>query len=601
MDSSNTSPQQSPNNGHTEEATTSSSTRSTAPVSSESEELRRLLGKAANVLAEHVARCQAPGARIVPSAAEEEGEGKGGVWAERLATEFGQLAAATEGVGDGIWSEIKRICALATNTWSEGFLYKLYAAPTAIGVVGEALTAALNNNAHVFNGSPVGVVLEAVVASELAALAGFPAETAGGLTFPGGSYSNMHALMAARNQRFPEIKTHGMAGGSARRPVVFTSQHAHYSLEKAAIAAGIGLANVVSVPVDGRGRMDAAALRRLVEESAATGGTPFFVNATAGTTVLGAFDPLPEIARVCEDHGLWLHVDASWGGPLALFADRSVFDYTIPHGRVNSLTINPHKLLGVPLQCSVLLVRDGLRVMKEALGLGASYLFHDDCDGVSWDSDLNTNGNAGSAWARRLGGSWDVGDATMGCGRKPDAIKLWIVWRYYGTRYFTTRVNRARTAALGFAQMLLDRNRAADAASSTSSSPLGFWRLLTAPASTCVCFWFVPRALYDSSAEFEEMRRLAMCAPDADIFGQRCYDQRWGGATKTLFARMGVLSKVLVDYAQLDPPAPGAAGVPAFFRLPFNNPNVSAETMASVLDCIEAAAAGLLAGGPDLY
>ncbi|KAJ2655164.1 Glutamate decarboxylase 2 [Coemansia sp. RSA 1200] len=604
MDNSNTSPQQSPNNGYAEEATTNSSTRSTAPVSSESEELRNLLGKAANMLAEHVARCQAPGARIVPSAEEEEEVGS--VWAERLAAEFGQLAAA-EGVGDGIWSEIKRICALATNTWSEGFLYKLYAAPTAIGVVGEALTAALNNNAHVFNGSPVGVVLEAVVASELAALAGFPAETAGGLTFPGGSYSNMHALMAARNQRFPEIKTHGMAGGGgggARRPVVFTSQHAHYSLEKAAIAAGIGLANVVSVPVDGGGRMDAAALRRLVEESAATGGTPFFVNATAGTTVLGAFDPLLEIARVCGDHDLWLHVDASWGGPLALFADRSVFDYTIPHARVNSLTINPHKLLGVPLQCSVLLVRDGLRVMKDALGLGASYLFHDDCDGVAQDSHSNSNANSGSAWARRLGGSWDVGDATMGCGRKPDAIKLWIVWRYYGTRYFTARVNRARTAALAFAQMLLDKNRAVDAADS-ASLPLGFWRLLTAPESTCVCFWFVPRALYDSSAKFEEMRRLAMRAPDADIFGQR-YDQRWGRATKTLFARMGVLSKVLVDYAQLDAPAPGAAGVPAFFRLPFNNPNVTAETMASVLDCIEAAAAdaaaaGLLVGGPDLY
>ncbi|KAJ2851209.1 Glutamate decarboxylase 2, partial [Coemansia erecta] len=482
-----------------------------------------------------------------------------------------------------IWDEIKQVCGLATNTWSDRFLYKLYAAPTPIGVVSEALVGMLNNNAHVFNASPVGVVVEAVVASKLAELANFPGKTAGGLTFPGGSYSNIHALMVARSQRFPELKAKGAAvalGG--KRPVVFTSQHAHYSIEKAAIAAGVGLDNVIYVPVDGKGRMDAAALRRLVEREEASDGAPFFVNATAGTTVLGAFDPLAEIASVCEDHGLWLHVDASWGGPLALFADRAVFAYDIPHARVHSLTINPHKLLGIPLQCSVLLMRDGLRVMKEALGLNASYLFHDDASRESSSEAL---------WLGRVGGSWDVGDATLGCGRRPDAIKMWVTWRYYGSRYFSDRVNGARNAAVAFAQLLHARNK--------EEPTGGFWQLLVAPESTCVCFWYVPRAIYSDKdgAGFEAVRQRALCAPPSeDIFAQE-YDPQWGHATRALFGRLNARSRVLVDYAQLDAAAPNSkkkvCKVPAFFRVPFNNPSITTDTMASVLGAIESAALDL--------
>ncbi|KAJ1663261.1 Glutamate decarboxylase 2 [Coemansia sp. RSA 1813] len=530
---------------------------SNTAAASESEELRLLLSKAADVFSEYVAGCQREETPIVAVGMQE---------ASQLATEFAAKITTTGTDEDQIWDEIRRVCVLATNTWSDRFLYKLYAAPTPIGVVGETLMGVLNNNAHVFNASPVGVVLEAVVAQRLAAMANFPRETAGGLTFPGGSYSNIHALMVARNRRFPEIKTKGIGALGGKRPVVFTSQHAHYSIEKAAVAAGVGLDNVVHVPVDGRGRMDAAALRRLVEQEKETDGVPFFVNATAGTTVLGAFDPLDAIADVCEDHGLWLHVDGSWGGPLALFADRSVFAYDMPHARIHSFTVNPHKLLGIPLQCSVLLVRDGLRVMKDALGLCASYLFH------SEDEE-----ETGSVWLDRVGGSWDVGDATMGCGRRPDAIKLWITWRYYGTRYFSSRVNRARSAALAFTQLLRTKNE---------SASHGLWLLVAAPESTCVCFWFVPRSLCNTtSANFEEMRQRALREPGNGIFGQE-HDQRWGHATKAMFGRMGDASKVLVDYAQLH-------SVPAFFRLPFNSPSITDQTMANVLDSIESAALDL--------
>ncbi|KAI9503850.1 pyridoxal phosphate-dependent transferase [Coemansia spiralis] len=470
-----------------------------------SEELRTLLKTATNVFADYVARCQSAQAPILTQASGDE-----------LSERFSQLGPKTA----NIWHDISEITATATNTWSDRFLFKLYAAPTPIGVVAETLLAVLNNNAHVFQASPVGAVLEAAVVRELARLAGFP-ETTGGLTFPGGSYSNIHALMIARNTKFPEIKTKGISAPL----VVFTSAHAHYSIEKAAVAAGIGLDNVVKVPVDAGGRMDARALEQLVQSAA---GVPFFVNATMGTTVLGAFDQLEEIARVCQRHQLWLHLDGSWGGPLGLFADPAVFSYSM--APVDSLTINPHKLLGIPLQCSILLVRHGLHTMKSALGLSADYLFHSDSD------------------------KWDVGDATLGCGRRPDAIKLWVAWRYHGSAYFTGRVNHARRMALQMAEMVKVRSS-------------GLWRLVCEPASTCVCFWFVPRG------------------------AARGVDERWGRVTRAICERVNREGRVLIDYAAVDLPygQPAAQPLPAFFRIPLNSPHTTRETLAAVLDAIEQA------------
>ncbi|KAJ2764440.1 Glutamate decarboxylase 2, partial [Coemansia nantahalensis] len=280
------------------------------PQASAADELQALLDEASRVFAAYVRRNQEPQAAVVS-----------GKRAGELQHDLELDLFPEQGLGQrGIWGDVRAVCDAATNTWSGRFLYKLYAAPTPIGVVGEALTALLNNNSHVFCASPAGILIEARVAAKLAALAGFP-EQAGGLTFPGGSYSNIHALMTARNQRFPAVKRQGLCALAGVRPVVFASQHAHYSIDKAAMAAGIGLDGVIHVPADEGGRMDAAELRRMVQAAIAEGQTPFFVCATMGTTVLGACDPLADIAAVCEEFGVWLHVDGSWGGPLGLFAE----------------------------------------------------------------------------------------------------------------------------------------------------------------------------------------------------------------------------------------------------------------------------------------
>ncbi|KAJ2558302.1 Glutamate decarboxylase 2, partial [Coemansia sp. RSA 1836] len=162
------------------------------PPCKEADELEELLREATQVFSDYVRTSRSAQAPVI------------------IAKTVGELDLTIpeeDGVGPaGIWNDVRTICGAATNTWSERFLYKLYASPTPIGVLGEALMGLLNNNAHVFQASPIGALLERQVGRRLAELAQFPADTAAGLTFPGGSYSNLHALMVARNRRFPELK-----------------------------------------------------------------------------------------------------------------------------------------------------------------------------------------------------------------------------------------------------------------------------------------------------------------------------------------------------------------------------------------------------------
>lgn len=125
---------------------------------------------------------------------------------------------------------------------------------------------------------------------------------------PGGSISNLYAFLAARHRMFPNYKEHG-AKCLPGELVMFTSDQAHYSVKSCAAVSGLGTDNCIVIPSDEGGRMIASELERAIVEHKALGHIPFFVSATAGTTVLGAFDPLQEIGDICQKHGLWFHVD----------------------------------------------------------------------------------------------------------------------------------------------------------------------------------------------------------------------------------------------------------------------------------------------------
>jgi len=229
---------------------------------------------------------------------------------------------------------------------------------------------------------------------------------------PGGSLANLVAMMLARNIRNPEIRNHGLDGHTY---VAYTSEQGHYSIKKNAGIIGIGRNNVREVPVNSRGEMLLDAFRNLVEKDLAAGLTPFFVNLTAGTTTLGAFDDVTALSAIARANNLWVHVDGSYGASVLLSKKRATLLRST--GLANSVTWNAHKMMGVPLSCSMLLCRNKGLLAKSFSEI-ADYLFQEDTD------DLNP------------------GVKSLQCGRRNDAFKLWALWKQLGNDGFEQRIEK---------------------------------------------------------------------------------------------------------------------------------------------------------------
>ncbi|NXN07588.1 CSAD decarboxylase, partial [Indicator maculatus] len=246
----------------------------------------------------------------------------------------------------------RRLLRYSVKTGHPRFFNQLFSGLDHHALVGRFLTETLNTSQYTYEVAPAFVLMEEVVLAKLRELVGW--SHGDGIFAPGGSISNMFAMNLARFQRFPQSRRGG--NWALPRLVLFTSQESHYSIEKGAAFLGIGTDNVRLVPADQRGKMIPEELEKEIEKARAEGAEPFLVCATAGTTVLGAFDPLGAIADICQRQGLWLHVDAAWGGSALLSSAHRHLLAGIE--RANSVTWNPHKLLGVGLQCSAFLLRD---------------------------------------------------------------------------------------------------------------------------------------------------------------------------------------------------------------------------------------------------
>ncbi len=352
------------------------------------------------------------------------------------------------------------------NTSSPGFLDKLYSSPSPPGIAAELILATINNNAHVYNVSPALTCIEKHVGGELANLFGLLGPHAGGVTVSGGAAANSTALLVARNARFPNLKENGLA--SLGRPLaIFISEAAHYSAMSAAQILGIGTKSVRKVATIRDGSMDPFILEAEIESAIKEGHVPFFVAGTAGTTVRGAYDPLSAIGDIAHKYGAWFHVDASWGGA-AVFSDRLRHRLSGTE-LADSVAFNPHKMLGVPLTCSFLLGRD-LRTFWFANRLVADYLFHNDVDDTNTialetfassnsteaqtsrsdeNDSFNHNWRSSPALAHapNLDSIRDLASLTPQCGRRPDALKLYLHWRYYGKTNIARHVESAFESA----------------------------------------------------------------------------------------------------------------------------------------------------------
>ena len=277
-------------------------------------------------------------------------------------------------------------------------------APLPAAIWTESLAAALNQSLAVAEMSPTATALEHRVIRWMSELVGYGEESGGTLT-SGGTEATLTALLAARSAAISEVWSQGVG---AEPPVVVCGEHAHYAVARAVGEMGLGMRNAVAIPSRGW-RMDVDALRATLDQLAEAGRNVMAVVATAGSTATGSFDDLEAIGLLCEERGLWLHVDGAHGASALLSARHRHRVRGL--ARARSIAWDPHKMMLMPLSAGVVLVRHE-RDLESAFSQRAPYLFH---------------GGDGER-------VWDQGVRSFLCSRRADVLKLWVAFQRYGAR-----------------------------------------------------------------------------------------------------------------------------------------------------------------------
>ncbi len=368
----------------------------------------------------------------------------------------------------------RKVIQYSVKTSHSGFYNQLYHGVDEYGSAAGWLSDALNTNSHTFECAPVFIVVERAVLQYIRGKLGWGVN-GDGIFAAGGSMSNMYGMMLARHKAFPDIKTKGI--GCLTHPLVaFTSEESHYSIVKAANWMGLGTDNVVKVTTDMKGQMCPKALEAAVLRTKEEGKMPFFVNATSGSTVMGAFDNLEAIYNVTSKYQLWLHVDACWGGAVIFSEQHKSLMKGV--AKADSVAWNPHKMLGAPLQCSPFLTRHN-NLLAETNCANATYLFQQD---------------------KFYDVSYDTGDKSIQCGRKVDAFKLWFMLKARGERAVEAMVDNAFEKAAYLFEAVKKRD--------------GFRPAFNHFSCTNVGFYYLPEKLRNAQCEDEDFeRRLANVAP----------------------------------------------------------------------------------------
>jgi len=273
---------------------------------------------------------------------------------------------------DTIVADLDRVVMPGILHWGHpGFVAYFGSTSNGPALLGEIASAALNVSAMTWRTSPAATELETVVLDWIRQMVGLSSELTG-IVYDTASTGVLHAMAAAREAKGGDVRRRGMAGrADLPRYRLYTSDQAHSSIEKAAILLGLGEENVVRGECDADFRLDVDRLRASIEADLKDGFVPLAVVATVGTTSTASIDPVPAIAEICRKHDVWLHVDAAYGGPMAILPEgRLVFD-GVEHA--DSVVINPHKWLFVPLDFSTLYIRRP-DLLKEVFSLTREYL-----------------------------------------------------------------------------------------------------------------------------------------------------------------------------------------------------------------------------------
>jgi glutamate/tyrosine decarboxylase-like PLP-dependent enzyme len=254
------------------------------------------------------------------------------------------------------------------------FFGYITSSPAPIGVLGEFLAAALNQNVGARQLAPLATEIEGQAIRWIAELIGFPTNC-GGLLVSGGNMANFVGLLAARAAKASwDVRKEGLSHQGGRL-LVYASVETHGWINKAADMCGLGTDSIRWIAVDGEQRMDASALRGRIERDQKLGHRPFLVVGTAGSVSTGAVDPLPEIAAICREHHLWFHVDGAYGALAARVPGSPASLRGL--SEADSVAVDPHKWLYAPLEAGCVLVREAEK-LRRAFSHHAAYYHFDD-------------------------------------------------------------------------------------------------------------------------------------------------------------------------------------------------------------------------------
>ncbi len=323
------------------------------------------------------------------------------------------LKLPLEGRGlDAALDDIESVLRHSVRTTAPGFMNPLWGGLSIASIAGELVTAATNTAMYTYEIAPIATLIESTILKRMAELAEFG--TSQGTLTTGGSNGNLLGMLCARQAKIP-LSSH--SGFDGTKMVAFVSEESHYSFVIASNVIGIGHSNLIKVRCNEDGQMLPEALDEEIQRALANGQIPFAVLATSGTTVRGSFDPLRDIAAIAHKHELWMHVDAAWGGS-CLFSSRyrSLMDGI---ELADSFCWDAHKMMGIPLICSAFIVKDA-EILRTVCSNGqtAHYLYHD------------------------TGADVDLGRFSLQCGRRNDALKLWLAWREIGDAGWASMLER---------------------------------------------------------------------------------------------------------------------------------------------------------------
>jgi aromatic-L-amino-acid decarboxylase len=300
----------------------------------------------------------------------------------------------------------------AIGHWNHPCFFNYFSSTGSVpGVLAEMLAAALNSNGLNWVATPAVSELEQVALAWLRQWSGLPDDYFGQI-FDTASISTLHALAAAREMADPDSRRLGLT----KRLRVYCSDQAHSSVDKAAIAVGIGLDNLVKIPSDAEFRLQPALLRQAIADDLAAGYTPCAIVSTLGSTSTTSVDPLAEIVAIAEPHNIWVHIDAAYAGAALLLPE---FQPLIAGAeRAHSYVVNPHKWLFVPVDCSAFYTRYP-EVLRRAFSVTPEYL-------------------RTSADPRAV----NLMDYGIPLGRRFRGLKLWFVLRYFGRQGYIEELRR---------------------------------------------------------------------------------------------------------------------------------------------------------------